>query len=203
MIRTRRLPRLRANTRLRYDTPTAVSRLAWRMDVRYRGTGEGITLAWGLFAAVVAAGALLNGDYPLAVAAIAVVGWMGWWGHRRHVLARTLPRYRVLVHVGAGQVDAAHGYYHRLTPEHREVAAPLLEALYRLAGTEVAEYAARRVAEARMGARVDALRQLVQAEDRERLVAARYSLDDRDDLDGLDVWREAVAEVEARLGPLR
>jgi hypothetical protein len=191
---------------LRYDTPADLREFARECENNAAGLAGAMILG-GLLAAIalfLGAASLVVPEGSASVAAwcglylllyLAGIGYFGVQSHR-------LSRWRLRPRIGAGHLEAAHSYYAKLTPEHRDVAMPVLDALYRLAGTELAEAAARREVESRMGVRVDALRTLVQAEDRQRLAAAEYTLSDRDDLDALAVWREAMAEVEAKLGPL-
>lgn len=184
---------------LRYDTPD---------ELRNLHIDTGMFGAWALggvaalVAAAIGTGAARMGSTGLAVGCWLYVGLYLLGTVTFGVFVWRRRRYEVTVHLGHQQLIDAHELYDKLTAEHRGVAMPLLEALYRLAGTELAEEAAKRDVRARMSERVTALRTLVQAEDRVRLAAASHQLDDRDDLDDLAIWREAVAEVEAKLGPL-
>jgi hypothetical protein len=124
--------------------------------------------------------------------------WTGWIFRLRHRLKAARP-WRVRVSTGIDEIREAHAIYRHLTPASREYARPLIYTLYRISAIEVrGEIGERRLLH-EMRDRTESLRHLLAAEDEVQIATAMPTIHDRDDLDALAAWRQALAEVEAKL----
>jgi hypothetical protein len=124
--------------------------------------------------------------------------WTGWIFRLQHRLKAARP-YRVRVRVGIDEIREAHDIYRRLSPQSTDYAVPLILTMYRISVIEVrGELGERRLLNL-MKERTSALRNLLAAEDEVAVATAMQSVDDRDDLDAMSAWRDALAEVEAKL----
>lgn len=147
----------------------------------------------GLFFAIIA------GDWiGIAVAVGWFALWTGWIFRIWHRLKAARP-YRVPVRYGVDLIKTAHDTYRRLTPASAETAHALVKTLYRLSVVDVAGETGEARVRAEMQVRVDLLQNLLAAEDAVQVATAQHSLDDQDDVAGVKAWREALAEVEAKL----
>jgi hypothetical protein len=183
-------------TVLRVDAPAGIRRFDARYRIDWHGGG---VMALLLLIAGPIVMALTSGDlFGVVFSALWTATWAGlfvWW----IVNTRRTNQWRVAVRIGAELILEAHRLYWKLSPDARGYALPLLNTMYRLSVIEVLGDTAQRRVRAEMSDRIAALRGLLDAEDGLRLVSADLSLRDRDDLDAIAAWRQALVEVEKRL----
>lgn len=186
-----------APTVLRYDTPDRLRQL----DAHYRTDAH--TSAAQAFLLVFLATAFVLIFYTRnvvgALTALALMAGTGGWLYNARRNAQQINTYRTPVRQGASLIGNAHKHYGRLDFDNRVRVEPLLEAIYRLAAYEVRGDQARARILAAMRERVYAIARLVDAEDRVRMAADAPMLADRDDLDALAIWQQALSEVEAKI----
>lgn len=188
-------------TILRVDAPAKYRDLDARLDKA--GTLGRIALS-----VIMAAGALLvfvmaliSGNLlGMAVSVGWFFAWTGWL-FPLYRQAKASRAYRVRIVAGQDEIREAHDIYKRLNPESssREYALPLIKTMYAISVVDVqGEYGQRRLANL-MKERVEALRNLLATEDDIALASASGWTDDRTDIGAVNAYREALAEVEAKL----
>jgi hypothetical protein len=136
------------------------------------------------------------------IGSVVAVGWFflwtGWIFRIRSKLKAARP-YRVQVRAGIAQIHEAHEIYRRLSIDSAHYALPLIETMYRISVIPVQGPDGERRLEALIAERLQALRGLLAAEDAVTLSTAQPSLSDRDDLNTVKAYQDALNEVQAKL----
>lgn len=186
---------------LRVDTPDDLR--DFDRQCTEGGTALGIGMLLGGFGALIAlfVGGLLamTPGYTtvVAVCALYVLLYLAGVGYFL-VQSHRLAAWKFAPRIGARQIHAAPRQYAKVSPEAREQALALVKTMYALADTDVIGDTARARVVVRMQERVEALSALVDVEDKLRLAVAGQSVDDMD-LAASAAWRQAMAEVEAKV----
>lgn len=188
-------------TIFRVDTPAELRRLDASYDTdRFAAWVWFVTVATVMLS--IATVVAVVADFgPAAVAILAALLLATMVAEVRTVRTmRRMPPWRQPVRIGIPHIVQAHDLYWKLTPETRgSYALPLIETMYRLSVIDVHGQAAiDRIGDA-IRDRYVALRHLVDAEDRLRMVAADPSLADGDDLAAAAAWEQAIGDVERQV----
>lgn len=188
-------------TILRVDAPDKYRALDARLNKPGMLGRIMLSLIMAAASPVVLVMALLSHSVSGVVASVVwFVLWTAWLvpPYRK---AKASRRYRVRIVAGADEVREAHTIYNRLSRESssREYALPLIKAMYEISVIPVqGDYGQRRLV-GLLRERVAALRGLLAAEDDIALASARGWTEDRDDLNAVKAYQDALREVEEKL----
>lgn len=186
-------------TILRVDTPQELLKVDAQLDrPSFRGR-----MVFSLIMAAAAPVVLLFALVTLnPIGVLVAVGWFflwtGWLLSIRRKLKGARP-YRVPVRAGVEEIRKAHEIYSHLTSQSVGAALPLIFTMYRISVIEVHGEAGQQRLLDLMRERTAALQGLLAADDNLAIMAAAPTVQDRDDLEAAEAWRQAVAEVEAKL----
>lgn len=188
-------------TILRVDTPSELRDIDARLSKPSVRGRIALSVVMAAAAPIVLLFSLLALD-PIGVGVSLVwfVAWTGWIFRMRSRLKAALP-YRVTVRAGVPEIRRAHSIYHRLSPESssREYALPLVRAMYRISTVPVQGDIGERHLVNLMRERVDALQRLLDAEDQVAIASAGQWANDRDDMNAVTAYQDALNEVAAKL----
>lgn len=188
-------------TILRVDAPDKYRALDARLNKPGMLGRIMLSLIMAAASPVVLVMALISHSVSGVVASVVwFVLWTAWLvpPYRK---AKASRRYRVRIVAGADEVREAHTIYNRLSRESssREYALPLIKAMYEISVIPVqGDYGQRRLV-GLLRERVAALRGLLAAEDDIALASARGWTEDRDDLNAVKAYQDALREVEEKL----
>lgn len=184
---------------IRVDAPDRVRKRAAKMS----NGGYGMLAVMALFMIVtglISTVILAAGRDLIGVAVCAV--WIAAWGDiagRARRIGREVNRWLVAAHDTHHRlrIREAHEAYWNLSAEARaQYGLPIVQTMYRLAAIEVRGRDASNQIHEALWDRVEAIRGLVDAEDKLRLYGADPMLADRDDIAAAEEWSKAVADVE-------
>jgi hypothetical protein len=188
-------------TILSIDAPDEFRALDARLDKPGTLGRIALSLIFAAAAPVVLVMALIGHDLMGVFASIVwFLLWTGWLFplYRKIKASR---RFRVRIVAGQDAIREAHAIYNRLNPESssQEYALPLIKTMYQISVIPVqGEYGVLRL-ENLMRERVHALRGLLAAEDEVALASAAGWTRDRDDMDAVTAYQDALNEVAAKL----
>ena len=189
---------------LRVDTPDKIRRQA----DRFANGGYGLLAGLAFIAALVGVGGfallMLGGSrFTDYIGAALCLVWAGagvvvvrWAGRCR----ASILKWQFHPQIAEMAFYRAHGIYEELSPETRvNYGLPLIRRMYELDAIDVRGGSARGKITRQIDARVDALRGLLDAEDKQRLYAADPLLADGDDVDAAKLWQQAVEQADQYL----